>query len=228
ARLLQLVLDLVPQRRAPQRPLDERVHVAAEAHEARAEGDVLVDRLRERVRLLEHHPDAPPHLDGVDVGAVELDAVVAHAALDPDALDEVVHAVDRPEQRALAAPGGADQRRDLVARHGQRDAVYRLVAPVPEAQVGDDDRRLLDGDGVVAYGLFGYSHGFRQRPTSRPSPTARVAAPEVRRQRVEHAEDEEQHDYGRRGDVRELDVVLGDPRVDLDGDRREQRQWPVR
>ena len=45
----------------------------------RAERDVVVDRLRERVRLLEHHADAPPDLDRVDLGAVQVDAVVERA-----------------------------------------------------------------------------------------------------------------------------------------------------
>ena len=43
---------------------------------ARPEGDVVVDRLRERVRLLEDHADAAPHLDRIDVARVEVLAVV--------------------------------------------------------------------------------------------------------------------------------------------------------
>ena len=69
---LQPVLHLVPERRLPERPLDALVQVALHAEHARAEGDVVVDRLRERVRLLEHHADALAHLDRVDVGAVEV------------------------------------------------------------------------------------------------------------------------------------------------------------
>ena len=49
---------------------------------ARAEGDVVVDRLRERVRLLEDHADPAAHLDRVDVGRVQVLAVVEHVALD--------------------------------------------------------------------------------------------------------------------------------------------------
>ena len=37
------------------------------AVDPQAVGDVLEDRLRERVRLLEHHPDPAPQLDDVDV-----------------------------------------------------------------------------------------------------------------------------------------------------------------
>ena len=60
-----------------ERPLDEFVHVALVPGDARAEGDVLVDRLGERVRLLEDHADATAHLDRVDLPVVEVDAVVA-------------------------------------------------------------------------------------------------------------------------------------------------------
>ena len=58
----------VPQRRL-RAPLDTLVEVLLQPEHARAEDDVVVDRLRERVRLLEHHPDPPAHLDRVDLGA---------------------------------------------------------------------------------------------------------------------------------------------------------------
>src|SRR3954469_14195546 len=56
----KLVLDLVPQRRAPERLLDPAVELRARQPfvEADAESDVLVDRHRKRRRLLEHHADA--------------------------------------------------------------------------------------------------------------------------------------------------------------------------
>ena len=73
---LQPVLHLVPERAAAQRALDDLVHVALHAEHARAEGDVVVDRLRERVRLLEHHPDPLARLHRVHVRAVEVLAVV--------------------------------------------------------------------------------------------------------------------------------------------------------
>src|SRR6185312_12807917 len=59
ARGAELVLDLVPQRAAAQRLLDAAVHLGLGDLfiEADAEGDVLVDRHRERRRLLEHHAD---------------------------------------------------------------------------------------------------------------------------------------------------------------------------
>src|SRR5205814_8689339 len=69
---LEPVFDLVPERRALERLLDALVEVLFQAEDARSPRDVVVDRLRERVRLLEDHPDPPPYLDCVDVVAVEV------------------------------------------------------------------------------------------------------------------------------------------------------------
>src|SRR5690606_22867278 len=106
--------------------------VALEPGETRPEGDVLIDRLGERVGLLEDHADAAPDLDRVDTLGVEAHAVVSYLPADPHGLDQVVHAVDRAQQGALAGARRADERRDLVTRHGERDVVERLEAAVPE------------------------------------------------------------------------------------------------
>ena len=81
AAFLEAVLDLVPQARALQRFLDDLVELAlvcGQAVDARAIGDILVDRLGEGIRLLEHHPDPGAklhhvHLRRVDVLAVQVD-----------------------------------------------------------------------------------------------------------------------------------------------------------
>jgi hypothetical protein len=66
----QAVLDLVPEGRLLEGALDALGDLALvlEAADAQAVGDVLEDRLRERVRALEHHADAPPHRHGIDAG----------------------------------------------------------------------------------------------------------------------------------------------------------------
>ena len=119
--VLEAVLDLVPERRAAQRLLDRLVEVVLAAEDARAEGDVVVDRLRERVRFLEDHPDQLADLDRVDARPVEVLAVVEQLALHFGGGDQVVHPVEAAQQRALAAAGGADQRRHLVAADLHRD-----------------------------------------------------------------------------------------------------------
>ncbi len=105
-RLLETVLDLVPQRRPLERPFDDRVQFGPllDPVETGAEGEVVVNRLGERVRLLEDHPDPSPHLNRVDVRAVQVDAVVEHLALDPSAVDQIVHPVEATDDGRLAAP----------------------------------------------------------------------------------------------------------------------------
>ena len=45
-------------------------------------GDVFEDRLWERIRFLEHHPDAPSKGDDVDSRLIDVGAIDQHLALD--------------------------------------------------------------------------------------------------------------------------------------------------
>ena len=123
------ILDLVPERGLPQRALDALVEVALEADRARAEGDVVADRARERIGLLEDHADAPPHLDRIDAGRVEVGAEEANRALDARPGHEVVHAVERAQDRRLAAARRPDEgrHRPLLARRARRRAPPHAV-----------------------------------------------------------------------------------------------------
>ena len=78
--VLEPVFDLVPEGGAAQGFLDPLVQAGAHTEVARRPGDVVVDRLREGVRFLEDHADPPPHLDLVDVAAVDVVAVVEDLA----------------------------------------------------------------------------------------------------------------------------------------------------
>src|SRR5438270_6593421 len=71
------VLDLVPERRLCERALDPLVELVLHPEYAAAPGDVVVDRLRKRVRPLEDHPDVAAYRDRVDVGRADVLAVVA-------------------------------------------------------------------------------------------------------------------------------------------------------
>ena len=67
--------------------------------------------------------------------------MVEHLAVDAEAGDRVVHPVERAHDRALAAAGGADHRRDdvLVDRHVDAlDGQRRPVEEVDVAQLEDD------------------------------------------------------------------------------------------
>jgi hypothetical protein len=118
AQLAEPVADLVPQRGALERGFDAVVEFVLVAHAAHAQavGDVLVDRLGEGVRLLEHHADAHAHFDRIDVGRQQIGVVrVKHDAAAGVAVAriQVVHAIEAAQQRRLAATRGADQRRHL-------------------------------------------------------------------------------------------------------------------
>ena len=153
-RRLQPVLHLVPQRRAAaaiaRRSRRGRLLVA-HPRQPGTVGDVVVDRLRERVRLLEHHPDAPADLDGVDLAVVEVDAVVGDRALDPGPLDEVVHPVEAAQHRGLAAARGPDERGDLVPARRSRLTSGPRHGPVADAEVPDveDDLSPIRASAVV-------------------------------------------------------------------------------
>ena len=96
-------------------------------------GDVVVDRhRRERVRLLEDHPDQAADLDRVDPGAVDVLAVEGDLALDAGPRGQLVHAVERAQEGRLAAAGGADQRRHLVRLDRHRHVFDRLEVAVEE------------------------------------------------------------------------------------------------
>jgi hypothetical protein len=75
---VEAVLRLVPQRGAAQRFLHDLVQlrlVGGQPVDARAVGDVVVDRLRERVGLLEDHADLGAQLHRVDAIVVDILAV---------------------------------------------------------------------------------------------------------------------------------------------------------
>jgi hypothetical protein len=147
---LELVLDLVPERGAAQRALDTVVELRLRRLlvEADAEGDIVVDRHRERRRLLEDHADARAqfvHVDIVrdDVAAVEHD-LAGGALLGIERVDPVEDA----QQGRLAAARRADQRRDVPVAEVEVDVLQRLVLAVVEIEVldGDADGRVASSD----------------------------------------------------------------------------------
>ena len=126
-----------------ERVLDDVADLRAlRAVELRPVGDVVEDRLRERVRLLEHHPDAAPHLGGVDLRAVEVSR--RGTSTRPSTLRagrEVVHAVEAPQHRGLAAARRPDERGDLVGGDVEVDLADRGVPAVVDLDVAGARRR---------------------------------------------------------------------------------------
>ena len=143
ARFLQPVLHLVPQGRLPEAPLDQVGQIAPchEPVERRPVGHVVEDRLGERVRPLEHHPD--PLAQRHEVGARREDRVPSTRMSPwwPDARDQLVQPVDRAEEGGLAAARRADDGGDRLPLDAEVQVPEHLPAAVREAEVAHVDRR---------------------------------------------------------------------------------------
>ncbi len=90
-----------------------------------AEGDILVDRHRERRRLLEYHADARTQQIEIVSGRDDVLALEHDLALGTLAGIEVVHPVHHPEQRRLAAARRTNEGGDLTIVQRQRDPLQR-------------------------------------------------------------------------------------------------------
>jgi hypothetical protein len=80
----------------PERLIDDLVELAAiggKTVNARPVGHVFVDRLRKRIRLLEHHADTGSQLHHVLLLVVNILPVQSDVAFDPSTYDGVIHAV---------------------------------------------------------------------------------------------------------------------------------------
>ena len=98
-----------------------------------AVGDVVEDRLGERIGPLKHHAHAAAQLGDVQLQHVL--AVQQHLAFVARALDGLVDAVQRAQEGGLAAAGRADQRGDALLGNFQADIVQRLKGAVEEVQI---------------------------------------------------------------------------------------------
>src|SRR5579875_2335797 len=157
--LVQLVLDLTPQRRPPQGLFDTLVELARARAllEPYAEGDVVVDRHRERRWLLEDHADARAQQVQVLARVEDVLAVDQHLAGRALVGIELVDAVEDPQQRRLAATRRPDEGGDALVVERQVDAFERLEILVIEPQVPDLDLglRLVLGLGGGLGGVHG-------------------------------------------------------------------------
>src|SRR2546430_1282444 len=138
-RLVDAVLDLVPERRVVQRGLDLLLDAAARvlAAYAKAIGDIVEDRLRKRIRFLEHHADPHAHLDRVDVRCEQIAVVgMQHdASLVAVAGIEIVHAVEAAQEGRLAAARRPDQRGHLALVDRHADGLQCLEVAVVEVEI---------------------------------------------------------------------------------------------
>src|SRR5262245_18590296 len=149
----QLVLDLLPQRGAAQRGFHPVIDVGLGEPlvQPDAERDVLVDRHRERRRLLEHHADPGAQQVEVLLGREQVLAVEQDFAVGALVRVEVVHPVEDAQQRRLPAAGRADEGGHQAAIERQADALQGFAVAVIEVELPDGDlfRQLALVDGGV-------------------------------------------------------------------------------
>ncbi len=139
AGLMELVLDLFPQRRAPQTLLGDLAERRASwrfAGQADPGEDVVEDRHRRKgIRPLEYHADTPAGIGRINTRCVEVVPVEQHFALDARVGDDLVHAIQTAEQGRFAATRGADQRGDQAGLETHVDVLDGLVLAVVSAQI---------------------------------------------------------------------------------------------
>src|SRR5215475_12537851 len=139
------ILDLVPQRCAPERPLDALVHIASAqlVVKRHSESDVVVDRHRERRRFLEHHSHARAEVGRVDPLAEDALAVEQQLALGALLGVQLEHPVEAAQEGRLAAARRTDEGGHVVAVDIQVDALQRMELPVVEVEVLGGDQEVL-------------------------------------------------------------------------------------
>ena len=172
-RLLQTVLDLVPQRRSPQRPLHRLIEhpPLVDALNAQPIGHVLENGLGEGVRLLKHHANPPAQLGDIDFLLLDVFTGDEDLAFSAATVDQVVHAVEATQQCRLAAATGSDERSDLPAGNIKLNIPERLYFVVEQVQFLYPNRRLTHRFGR------GSRLGFRQVFQARLYRIAHVSNP---------------------------------------------------
>src|SRR4029453_11390342 len=115
--------------------------------------DVLENRLGEGIGFLEHHTHplaqvGDVHAEVVDVGAADPDI-----AQDADAVHEVVHPVDAPEEGGLPAARGPDIGGHAVLGDGHGHVLERQLLTVVEREMVDLDHGTLQHGGPLRTGI---------------------------------------------------------------------------
>ena len=160
ARLVQLVLDLVPDRRPLERVLDavRQLALAELVVLAQAVGDVVEHGHGERAGLLKDHPDLAAQLEQVGLRGQEVLPIHHDLAFGLLVAVQVEDAVVRADVRRLPAAGGADDGRHAVLLDLNLVVEERLLLAIEEVEVPHGDlareRRevLVPGGGLALLG----------------------------------------------------------------------------
>ena len=133
--VLESVLYFVPQR-GPAQTLFYGVGqdvATSNSVDARAVGDVVEDRFRERIGLLEDHSDVPTQ--GDDIRVEQILAEERDLPFRVRTGVQLVHAVEGAQKRALSTAGRPHDRGHAVERDGQIHIPKRSFLAVVEVQV---------------------------------------------------------------------------------------------
>ena len=161
--LVELVLDLVPQRRAAQALLDHAVELVAigDAVALGCKRDVVANGLAEGIGLLEHHANRVTQLVRVLGLGVHVAPAVVDLALHAAAANLAIHQVEAAQKRRLTAARRPDERRDLALVEVKRRVVQRMVVAVVHVDV------LGGKHDLVAHGLAAHANAPLALPHAR-------------------------------------------------------------
>ena len=161
-------LDLLPERAVEQRVFDLLMDVALVTVEAQTESDIVENAHRERIRLLEHHPDKSANDHRIDGGSVNVLPQEMDMTLEPKPGNHVVHSVEAAQHRALAAARRPNKTGDRPLWHRQTTVAHRHKLPIIDfADVAFDRDFLRQRRERWRLGDVGlHLHGHR-RPSSR-------------------------------------------------------------
>ena len=113
--LVQLVFDFVPQGGLSKGLLDALFPVSLVTVQFQPKGHIPVNAHGKGIWLLKYHADMAADSHRVDSGLVYIYALKVHVSFKAEPPHQVVHPVQAPQHRALAAPGRPDEGRDLAS-----------------------------------------------------------------------------------------------------------------
>ena len=156
ARSVQTVLHLVPQSGLAQARFHDPVQlrlVAGQAMDAGPVSHIVIDRLRERVRLLEHHAHFRAQLHRVDPLVVDILTIEQDIALHLTDRDGVVHPVQRAQEGRFPATRRPDESGDRLVKDVDRDILDGMAVAIIDLH-----RAGFDPDAVGVNGAISNSH----------------------------------------------------------------------
>ena len=103
--MLELIFDFIPKCCLLEGGLDYIVELRLIFHtmDLGTVGDVVVNRHRERVRLLKNHSHFFSKFYRVDTGSINILSIQEDFAFNSGAIDQVIHTIDAPQKGRLAA-----------------------------------------------------------------------------------------------------------------------------